>query len=740
MKTYTFLSFFLALLAIQPVYTEENRLSITIINSYSRESIWTESLLRGEMAKIRENHRDAQFLIEYLDIKRFPLENRKEDFISNLQHKESIFKSDLVLINDNAALRTILLYQDELYRDTPIVFAGINGFTQDWAAQLPPNVTGVAETVDLYSTITMALSLHKEAKNLYIVMDNSQSSLEIKNQLHNLEPFFLQRIRFIYLNNLTMDEIRKKLSRLGKENLVLLTSYSVDSEYTYYDHVESARLISEASSVPVYYIFTMGLGEGVLGGHMLDGEVHGKQAAELANLILGGESVSRIPPLYHSACPAYIDYSVFKKWDLDEEQIPKGTNIINKPSGFLEEYRTFIFRLFLIVSILILIVFFLLIYSLIKSRAQKELSLREEDLRITLKSIGDGVIAVDSDGRVSRINPEAERLTGWSRKHAIGRLLNEIFHVNSRESHNSLTYESESGQIQQNILTSLYGTKYPVTHHETPILDDEGEYRGSVIIFRDVSKERELYEQLKQSEKMNAIGQLAGGIAHDFNNMLSGILGSAELLDEYIFPDSKGENLRDLIIKSSRRAADLTHKLLTFAKKSPTLFRELDIHIIIAETIAILENTLDKKIHLSSELKAQASLVKGDTLLLQNALMNLCINSSQAIKEAGEIKLSTKNIALNKLYCSNSMFQIQPGDYLEIIVKDNGCGISEENLPHIFEPFFTTNQKHKGTGLGLAAVYGTVQQHKGEMTVKSKEGKGTTFKLLLPLLDEGAAK
>ena len=247
-----------------------------------------------------------------------------------------------------------------------------------------------------------------------------------------------------------------------------------------------------------------------------------------------------------------------------------------------------------------------------------------------------------------------------------------------------------------------------------------------------------LEAQLSQSQKMDAVGQLAGGVAHDFNNMLGGILGAGEILSKYLPDDPKAKKFHQMIMQSATRAADLTSKLLTFSRSYRKELTSLDFHEIIDETANILKNTVDRRIKIDVDLKAETSTVFGDSSQLQSALLNLGINASQAMPEGGTLSISSCVIDVEEVYCQTSMFDLFPGLYLQVELRDTGCGIPPDIIANIFEPFFTTKEQGKGTGLGLAAVYGTIKQHTGAITVYSELGAGTTFKILLPLADNDA--
>ena len=239
-------------------------------------------------------------------------------------------------------------------------------------------------------------------------------------------------------------------------------------------------------------------------------------------------------------------------------------------------------------------------------------------------------------------------------------------------------------------------------------------------------------EKLRQSQKMDAIGQLAGGISHDFNNVLGGIIGAAELLNMEV-TDDRSRSFVQLILKSSQRAAELIQKLLVFSKKRTIGHSAISILNPLKQAIDIVSQTIDKRISIEKHFGPEQPVVEGDASQLQTAFMNLMINASHAMPRGGRLEIRVKILFLDAEYCRLSSFPIQAGDYVSISFKDTGHGIPSEHLEKIFDPFFTTKPEGKGTGLGLSLVFGTIQQHNGAIQVSSEVNVGTEFIVLLPL-------
>lgn len=255
-----------------------------------------------------------------------------------------------------------------------------------------------------------------------------------------------------------------------------------------------------------------------------------------------------------------------------------------------------------------------------------------------------------------------------------------------------------------------------------------------------IAEKKTLRSQLNQSQKMDAVGQLAGGIAHDFNNALGGIIGAAELLKDWTNLTDDQHEYVNIILTAANRASGLTSKLLTFSRQDTKIEETLEVDTIVHDTVSLLSHTIDRSITISIDSHATTTCVRGDASILQNALMNMGINAAHAMPEGGTLTYTLENKILDAEYCETSPFDISPGAYLKISVRDSGCGMPPEITQRIFEPFFTTKEQGKGTGLGMSAVYGAVQEHQGEITVSSEVGKGTVFHIYLPVFEESIQK
>jgi len=265
----------------------------------------------------------------------------------------------------------------------------------------------------------------------------------------------------------------------------------------------------------------------------------------------------------------------------------------------------------------------------------------------------------------------------------------------------------------------------------SPMYDSGGKYQGFIGQALDISRRKNLEEQLFHAQKLDSVGKLAGGVAHDFNNILQIILGNTEILKHIIDEDKEKNDLIDEIYTSARKATDLTRQLLAFARKQSIQPRILDLNETIESMLKILRRLLGENITLDWKPGFDLWKVYLDPSQVDQVLANLCVNARDAISDVGRVLIETGSTSIDESYCSDHT-DVKPGDYLVLTVSDNGCGMDEEILQQIFDPFFTTKAKGRGTGLGLSTVYGITRQNGGFIHVYSEMNIGSTFRIYFP--------
>ncbi len=374
-----------------------------------------------------------------------------------------------------------------------------------------------------------------------------------------------------------------------------------------------------------------------------------------------------------------------------------------------------------------------------RTRAEEALRISEEQYRTTLYSIGDGVITTDIHGMVSQMNPVAETLTGWSEKQAIGKPVTEVFNIVNEES-GSTVDNPVSRVLREGIIVGLAnhttliakdGVRRPIADSGAPIRSELGETIGVVLVFNDQSERRLLHAQLMQAQKMEAIGRLAGGVAHDFNNVIAVILGYAKLIEHAINPLDPIARKVQAIIVAAERSADLTKQLLAFARKQVVTPVVLNLNDALSAVQSMLSRLVGEDIAITLRPGKDLWNIRIDRTQVDQILANLSTNARDAIADVGSISIEASNIVLDEDFCKEHL-EFRPGEFVMLAFSDSGCGMDKATTSQIFEPFFTTKPKDKGSGLGLATVFGAVKQNNGFINVYSEPAKGTTFKIYFP--------
>ncbi len=365
-------------------------------------------------------------------------------------------------------------------------------------------------------------------------------------------------------------------------------------------------------------------------------------------------------------------------------------------------------------------------------RSDEELRAEKERLAVTLRSIGDGVISTDRNGKILLINEAAEKLTGYSHDEAVGKPLAEVFRLKDGETGTPLSSPHqmviETGKVIHQekvvVLTSRDGEEHLIVENGAPIRDGDGKTIGTVLVFRDVTEQHRLEEELFKAQKLESIGVLAGGIAHDFNNILTAILGNISLSKISTSPEDKLFKWLSEAENATMRAKDLTYQLLTFSKGGAPILKSISVGDLITQTVKFVLRGSNVR----SEFRIADNLwgVKADEGQISQVLNNLVFNAQQAMPEGGTITVTAENIKVDE-HVSKTL---TPGRYVKITIADEGIGIPESLLGKIFDPYFTTKQA--GSGLGLATTYSIIKKHQGAIEVESKINVGTRFHIYLP--------
>lgn len=376
----------------------------------------------------------------------------------------------------------------------------------------------------------------------------------------------------------------------------------------------------------------------------------------------------------------------------------------------------------------------------VEDRKRAELAARESEQRFRCLSENSPEIiyTLEYDGSFSYVNPAWEKVLG----HKVTEVIGQYF-INFVKKKDTKNYVRLFKCIRDNkeTFTNVTGT---MIHKDgsfrlfnlsgAPNLDSTGEVTGMVGLLKDITEQQSLQSQLIQAQKMEALGTLAGGVAHDFNNILSAIIGYSELALLDATDGIKIDNNLQEVLRASQRAKDLVKQILSFSRKSKEKLKPVDVKPIVKEALKLLRASLPSTIEIRDQIDSKMAIIEADLTQVHQLLMNLCTNAASAMEdEGGLINVRLKNVDINTLL-STTNTNMDPGPYLKLSVSDTGHGMPPEVLEKIFDPYFTTKEKGKGTGLGLAVVHGIVKRHRGQITVESLPGKGTTFSVYFPII------
>jgi two-component system, cell cycle sensor histidine kinase and response regulator CckA len=364
---------------------------------------------------------------------------------------------------------------------------------------------------------------------------------------------------------------------------------------------------------------------------------------------------------------------------------------------------------------------------------RKEAEELHERLLAAIEQTDDTVVITDSQGTIQYVNPAFEKTLGYERQEVIGNDLAMFNDAGGEEAYDGGLWQtiSTGGTWKGRVVNKRKdGSVITVAASVSPVRDSSGNVVNFVGVGRDMTEQLHLQSQLEQAQRMESVGRLAGGVAHDYNNVLSVILGYTELAMKKMEPDSPVYGDLVEVLKAANRSADITRQLLAFARKQTIVPKVLDLNETIEGMLKMLRRLIGEDIDLVWLPGSKLGNVRMDPSQINQILANLAINARDAIVDVGNITMETTNITIVPEYCVTHP-DFSPGEFVRLFFRDNGCGMDEETLERIFEPFFTTKPVGKGTGLGLATVYGIVKQNDGFVDVHSEKGKGTTFGIYL---------
>ncbi len=534
------LLFFFAAFTPEDLYAREKmKKSVLVLHSYHQGLGWTDSITRGLRATFEESPYETDICYEYMDTKRIYDQTHLDMLAGLFAHKYRNRRFDVIISSDDHAFRFLLKRREALFPGTPAVFCGVNYFRDEFIAQ-DPHITGVVESFSIKGTIDAALGVHPGLKTVYSVVDDTMTGNANKKLLSEIAPLYAGRLRFEYIENMSMAAVREKTATLPENSIVLLLHFTSDSLGNTFSLEESADLISQRANRPIYSFWDFHLNHGVVGGKLTTGAAHGRKAAELALRILGGEAPADIPAVKESPNQYIFDYNVMKRFNIPENLLPPGSLVINRPASFYEENKRLFWEAIGVFVFLCLIIMVFAVYLVKLRTARSLLKKNEEKFRGLVETTSDMIWEIDAQCRYTYVSPKIRDLLGYAPDAVMGKTCFDLMP------------EAEARRVSalfgpvMDARQALEGLENAARHKDgrtviletsgVPIFDASGNFVGYRGIDRDIS-DRKLAEE---HEKI---------IEHRFQEIMNrapAVIYVKDLQGRYMFVNSHFENLSGL--------------------------------------------------------------------------------------------------------------------------------------------------------------------------------------------------
>lgn len=739
-----------ATVSLQAQTTERDSKRVLILHSYHKGYAFTENEQKGIDAVFQASPFQVEQYVDYLDAKRISgpeyLRELKRFYAIRYAHADF----DAILVTDNDAFDFIVNNRKDLFPDVPVVFCGLNYYQETMLAG-QARITGVLESIDYGATIDMALQLRPSARRVVVISDRTTTGIAHENAVRLLVTGYQGRIEFDFLSlgDMTMPELLSQVRNLDDRHVILLLSQFMDSSGRFFSLSQGVELVSRNASVPSFAVTDTRIGIGAVGGKVVSGYLQGKTAAEMVLRILQGESVDAIPIHTSSPNEFMFDAIQLKRWGIPESALPSPRQLVNETLTFYQRYGA-IARVAIAVFVLMAMIITVLTGNIMRRRrAEEALREQQEFLRKIIDLNPNFIMVKDVESRYCLVNQAVAKKFGTTVENLLGKSIADFNEVHQevegfRKSDQTVIRNRQPMFIAEEKVTLKSGRVFWLQTTKVPMVRPDGTCGELLAVGVDITDrkqaeaERErMAEQLRQSQKMQAVGQLAGGVAHNFNNLLQIISGSVEMLADRMrampaaMYDLASQDALDHLRHAAAVGVNLTRQLLAFCRRQTVSPRRLVLNQVVVDMEDMLRGVVGEAVELSVQLSAESGDIYADRAQVEQVIVNLVLNARDAMPDGGTLTIRTWRISPDSAD-RRLPPGMKPGIYEVLRVADTGVGMSEETRRRLFEPFYTTKPTGEGLGLGLATVYGIMQQSGGHIEVHSGPGKGTSVDILWP--------
>jgi PAS domain S-box-containing protein len=691
-------------------------------------------LVNQSIRSTLRNGRPAAFLFFYeaLDSFRISTEKYEGELVRLLQRKYDGERFDLIYPVGAAALRFLLKHRGELFTDTPVIYVVVD---QRQAANLDlgPNVTGVGGKMELAPTLDIALALQPQTQRVVVVAGNaSADNTYVALARQEFRPYE-GKVEFTYLINLPIEELQKRLAALPEKSVVFYLSVNSDPTTRIYTSPEVLARLAPSSSVPIYAASQIYIGNGTIGGRLLNLEEIGNRAAEIGLRILAGESPQNMPPQTIPSTPMF-DWRELRRWGISEQRLPPGSIVRYKEFSVWELYKWRIVGAIALIVLQALGIVWLL-FTRAKRRQAEE---AKNNLATIVETSDDAILSETLEGIITSWNAGAEKIYGYTASEIVGQHVSILAPAELKSETQGIIEGLRSGENVDHLETvrvSKDGIRIDVSLTISPIKNERGIIMGASTIARDITarkkaeaEELEHRTELAHLSRVTMLGELSGSLAHELNQPLTAILSNAQAAQRFLAHDDVDLNeVRDIlgdIVNQDKRAGEVIHRLRLLLKKSTAEHQPLDLNDVVSEVLKLVRNELlNHRVTGQMELAPELPAIVGDRVQLQQVVLNLVMNGCDAIAggPAGDRKLIIRT-------------EMNNGEGICVSVADRGVGLAPDNLEKVFEPFFST--KPHGMGLGLSVCRTIIDAHGGKLWAANNAERGTTFYFTIPVKPE----
>ena len=731
---------------------------ILILHSYHAGLPWTDQIMLGIQSVLDKANNNITVDVEYLDTKRHHDSEYFYHVLDAIMHyKFKGRKYDLVLVSDNEALHFALQHRKLLLgTTTPIVFCGINCGRQALSPRLP-QVAGVRADPDYQGVLRQALTFHPQTRQVVVIGSTKDRSDRTNyQQLLELSDDFPGDLKFIFWNDIPSELLTEQLSELPKDTLVFINGSVWDKDSNLLSFNEQNQLLQKSTRVPTYSFWDVYLGEGIVGGTLINARSQGKQAAEIALRILQGELPGSIPIVKTTTDIASFDFRMLQRFGITTHQLPEKHRLVHAPPSSYEISKTQLWAMAGIFGLLLVGTLVLSQNNLRRRQAetllrQSEQSYKQlsQQFQVILDGIPDGLTLISKDMKVIWSNKWAGNYFNKPLGSIPGEYCCKLLYNRQSLCENCPAIQSlESGMYAEAIITTPDRRSLEVKAF--PLKAADGSVIQVITLASDVTEKLRLIEENNRNGRLASLGELAAGVAHEINNPNALILLNAELVKKayndaapvlqkhyeqhgefYLsgLPYSEFRNelphLYAEMLESAGRIKRIVNDLKDFARQSPPAeIDSIDLNEAVRVSIRLTGNAIKEATnHFTTDLATTLPPLYGNLQRIEQVIINLILNACQA--------LTDKNDGI-----SIATYFDETRQACVIKIADEGCGISRENLPHITDPFFTTKREKGGTGLGLSVSMRIIRDYHGDIEFFSTPDQGTTVRVYLPVTME----